>query len=166
MKTTKINTVFLLLFFAGSVFNIVKAQHPKFKQVQRFHLNMPLNDTAWSEPQVFTLVSSNTKDKRTQQISVKCKYVKHRGTSTYFEVRTTNLGPSTLSAYIGIQTAKEQFTENGASIRTISGLGNGWWLSHELWCPTGLKGKKMSGIERATKSGPIDVGYYDVYFVN
>ncbi len=133
MKTYKVSAIFLLLFFAGSVFNVVNAQHKKFKQVQRFEINMPKSDTAWSEPQVFTLTSSDVKDKRTQRISVQCKYVRHKGTSTYFEVRTTNLGPSTLSASIGIQTAKEQFTEDGASIRYINGLGSDWWVSNELW---------------------------------
>ena len=161
MKTTKISIAFLLLFLAGSVFNMAKAQHPKFKQIQRFHLNMPLNDTSWSEPQIFTL--GGYKGVK-QQVSVTCKYVKHKGTSTYFEVRTTNLGPSKLSASVGIEPADKQFVEEGANIRYIKGLGKGWWISNELWWPTGFKGKKMSGIERATKSGPVDIGYYDVYF--
>ena len=159
MKTTKISIAFLLLFFAGSVFNMANAQHPKFKQVQRFHLNMPLNDTSWSEPQIFTLTEHN--GKRTQQVSVTCKYERHKGTTSYFEVRTTNLGPSTLSTDIGLETAKEQFAEG--AMGEINGLGKGWWSTNVLRFTSGFKGK-MSGVERAVKSGPIDIGFVDVYF--
>jgi len=162
MKINKMNAVCLLLFFASSVFNMANAQHQKFKQVQRFELNMPKSDTAWSEPQVFILAEHN--GKRTQQVSVQCKYVKHKGTTSYFEVRTTNLGPSTFSTDVGLETAKEQFYEG--AMGHINVLGKGWWSANELRFTSGFKGKKMSGVERAVKSGPIHIGFVDVYFGN
>ncbi|MGK4566067.1 hypothetical protein [Flavobacterium sp. 3HN19-14] len=125
-------------------------------QAQLAALNMPANTEDWSKPQTFTLKAA---DGTTQNVEITTRFVNHRGTTGYMDVKIINYVKDIVRMYVSLINGQvDASTYKGISYNnsTLYSIKNGFNTTFKLQLRECLpKGAgKMTDLEKCKACNP------------